>query len=141
MNTRDMKQLPCFRCGVCCRKYQVRLAPGEIAVIARVLKITEAEFIKKYTDPRWPDENSYLIAHQDGACAFLKTESNGKTTSCIIHSHRPQDCRDWTPGLSRPECRRGLADWGLSIDSEKTITGSSDKIRVFYEYLDSLEPD
>ncbi len=137
----SLKKIPCFRCGVCCRKYQVRLTRSEIAPIARQLKISEAEFIRKYTDPRWPGEASFLIVHRKGSCAFLNEVTGNRTTICSIHPYRPKDCRDWYPDINKSECSQGLALWNLSLDTEGNIIGSEDEINTFYKYLDSLKQD
>lgn len=97
----------CFRCGICCMKYQVRLTTTEAGVLARNLGLSLPEFIDNYTDPRWPGNDTYLLKHENGACVFLQSEGNQIITSCRIHNFRPQDCRNWIAGWDKPECRKG----------------------------------
>jgi Fe-S-cluster containining protein len=138
MRKADNKHFPCFRCGVCCRKYQVRVTIEETRNIAGRLGITLTEFLIKYTDPRWPGQDSFLFLHQNGGCTFLKRESGGKITGCTIHLFRPQDCCNWMPGLERPECQQGLAYWSLTT-KDGEVSGSEEDVREFDTYLDSLE--
>lgn len=128
---------PCFRCGVCCRKYQVRITAGEARNIAAKLGLDITDFVNKYTDPRWPGRDSFLLRHQDDGCIFLKTEPDGKITGCSIHSFRPQDCRDWTAGPERPECQRGLLNWELTVKDGK-ISGDEAALNKFDSFIDSL---
>ena len=139
MNHPNRGQGICFRCGVCCRKYQVRLNSAEAQSIGQKLKIGFAEFLKEYTDPRWPDSNTFLIRHQNGACIFLESKTGKKESRCLIHSFRPQDCRDWVPDLDRPECQEGLAQWGLTVSTNGEIIGPAAELREFQSFLDSLE--
>ncbi|MBN1367352.1 MAG: YkgJ family cysteine cluster protein [Dehalococcoidales bacterium] len=138
MSTIENNNLPCFRCGVCCRKYQVRVTVGEARNIAEKLGINLTEFLRKYTDPRWPGSDSFLFLHQKGSCIFLREKPGSKTTGCAIHTFRPKDCRDWTPGPERPECQCGLADWGLTI-KDGGLSGSEEAIRKFNSFLDTLK--
>jgi Fe-S-cluster containining protein len=139
MNHLNPENFPCFRCGICCRKYQVRLTSAEAQNIGQQLKLDSAEFLSKYTDPRWPDPDTFLIRHRNGACIFLELGTGKKESRCLIHSFRPQDCRDWTPGLARPECQQGLAQWGLTINTNDEIAGTADTLREFKSFLNSLE--
>jgi Fe-S-cluster containining protein len=129
---------PCFRCGVCCRKYQVRITNPEAQMIAGQLGMELADFLSKFTDPRWPGQASFLLIHQNESCVFLKTETDGKLTGCSIHLFRPDDCRAWTPGIDRPECRRGLEYWGLTVNNDE-ISGSKEAVEKFEVFLKSLE--
>ena len=128
--------LTCFRCGVCCKKYQVYLTFSEVKQLAGSLAITAADFIDEYTDPRCPGTFGYLIRHQDGACVFLE-QTNEKVSGCRIHSFRPKACRDWVPGLDRVECRQGLALWGLSVNDSGEITGSDEDLNRFRSFQNS----
>jgi hypothetical protein len=139
MNHPNPMQGTCFRCGVCCRKYQVRIKSAEAQAIAQKLKIRFTEFLREYTDPRWPDSNSFLIRHRNGACIFLDSKTGKKESRCLVHSCRPQDCRDWVADLDRPECQAGLAKWGLAVNTSSEIVGNAAELREFQSFLDSLE--
>jgi len=130
-------QAACFRCGICCKKYQVRITLPEATHLAESLKITLGNFIDEYTDHLWPGTESFLIRHQDGACLFLEHTSE-KVTGCRIHSFRPQDCRDWTAGFNHVECRQGLALWELQINDSGDISGTDENINRFRSFLVSL---
>ncbi|MBI4286088.1 MAG: YkgJ family cysteine cluster protein [Chloroflexi bacterium] len=132
--------IPCFRCGVCCRKYQARLELEEAEHIAAYLKILLADLVEKYTDHRWPGQSSYLLRHQDKACIFLSIAGPDRRTDCLIHPVRPQCCREWTAGLSQPECREGLArDWHLAITLAGELSGTEAALASFYSFLKSLK--
>lgn len=137
MNEETTNNIPCFRCGVCCRKYQVRITKPEAQTIAERLGIDLNELFIKFTDPRWPGRDSFLLIHQDGHCVFLNIEPDGKTTGCSIHQFRPEDCRAWSAGIDRPECQTGLRYWKLAFQDGK-ITGSQADIEKFEILLKSL---
>jgi len=104
----DNNTFTCFRCGVCCRKFQVRLNRDEAERIAGKLKMSRAEFLNTYIDRRWPGITSYLIRQINGACAFLKQDGKNQPATCLIHPFRPSSCRDWLAGPDKPECQEGL---------------------------------
>lgn len=102
----DEIPIPCFRCGVCCTCYQAPLDDREIESIASSLGISDAEFIGTYA-LKVPINEGYLLRKRDSGCVFLEWE--GERARCIIYPSRPQACREWQPGLSRPACLQGLA--------------------------------
>ena len=53
--------MPCFRCGVCCTRYEVSLSVVEVRRIADGLGITWGEFLNRYVDQRWPSAESFLL--------------------------------------------------------------------------------
>ncbi len=63
--------IPCFRCGVCCTRYQVRLSLVEARQIADELGFDWDEWLDRYVDQRWPGTDSFLLRHCNGACVFL----------------------------------------------------------------------
>jgi len=105
----------CFRCGVCCIKFQAPLSAGEVRRISAFLGIEADEFIRRFTDPRWHGKEKLLL-HTNGACSFLNFDPSGKINDCHIHQVRPAACRDWVPGPDKLECREGLSKhWRLSF--------------------------
>ncbi|MDO8577919.1 MAG: YkgJ family cysteine cluster protein, partial [Dehalococcoidales bacterium] len=92
----------CFRCGVCCIKFQAPLSAGEVRRISSFLGIEADEFIRRFTDPRWQGKEKLLL-HTNGACSFLKFDTSGKISDCLIHQARPAACRDWVPGPDKLE--------------------------------------
>jgi hypothetical protein len=131
--------VPCFRCGVCCSKYQVRLTLEEAQRIAAELQITWDEFVNVYLDLRWPGTESFLLRQGNRGCIFLKQGKGESIASCLIHSFRPSSCRDWAPGLNRPECLEGLSRyWALSVDSNGELKGTGEEMQRFQEFLESI---
>ncbi len=138
MDKKIKDNFTCFRCGVCCRKYQVRMTRPEAQTIAGKLGISFKEFLGKFTDPRWPGQDSFLLVHKNGGCIFLNNGPDKKITGCSIHQFRPEDCRAWSPGIDRPECQTGLGYWGLKAVNED-VTGSEADITKFEAFLKTLE--
>jgi Fe-S-cluster containining protein len=133
------RKFQCFRCGVCCTRYQVRIELPEAKNIAERLSLSLSEFLNLYTDSRWPGKDSFLIRHQNGKCIFLKSLKRNKVTRCIIHSFRPQDCQNWTPDIGKPECQQGLSKWDLKINSTGELNGPIENLRQFFSFLKSLD--
>ena len=129
----------CFRCGECCTRYQVLVDRDEIEVIYGYLGITLSDFMRDYTDPRWPVPGKWLLRHRDnGGCIFLA--QRGREALCSIHSVKPKPCRDWSPDLSRKECCGGLARvWGLALNQNEELCGTEHDKEAFREYLKTLE--
>jgi Fe-S-cluster containining protein len=98
--------IECFRCGVCCIRYQPQLAPDEVETIARGLGLSKADFLARYAQFT---NVGYLIRRSEEGCVFLTWEEDGVKSTCTIHPFRPKSCRSWAASLSRVECREGLA--------------------------------
>jgi Fe-S-cluster containining protein len=103
----EQTPIPCFRCGICCTCYQAPLEPEDIENIASALGIAISECISSYA-LRVPIKEGYLLKQTEKGCVFLAWDEDGKAC-CTIYPSRPKACREWTPGLSRPECLEGLA--------------------------------
>jgi hypothetical protein len=128
----------CFRCGVCCTKYQVRLNQVEARQIADGLGISWDEFLERYVDQRWPGVESFLLRQDNGACVFLKQKEDNQSI-CLIHPFKPSACQEWVPSLHRRECREGLAKyWGLRVGSQGELQGEEERIYRFQLFLKSL---
>jgi Fe-S-cluster containining protein len=100
-------EVPCFRCGVCCVKWQPLLAPAELRRVAADLGLSLRAFNRRYTRP-YPVRRGWrqFLATTAG-CIFLGSEAG--RTGCTIHGVRPQVCRDWNAALEKRECLQGLA--------------------------------
>lgn len=130
--------LECFRCGVCCTKYQTHLNLVEARRIADYLELPLEVFLDRFADHRWYGMDN-LLCQLNGACVFLNRDPNGKLNNCRIQPVKPEACRDWKPGLHPPECREGLArSWQLSVNSSGQIEGSEEKLDEFQSFLKSL---
>ena len=133
-------QNTCFRCGICCRRYQVRLSLTEARRIAHELGMSWDDFASQYLDKRWPGTKSLLLRQSHGACPFLEQEEDSAIASCRIHAFRPSSCREWAPGVHRPECQQGLAQyWGLRVDAQGKLKGTALKQQRFQAFLESLD--
>jgi uncharacterized protein len=132
------KNLPCFRCGVCCRAYQVHLEEDELEQLSRDLGLSRRHFVKDFTDPRWPGEKTFLLKHENGGCVFLQN-INERITGCRIHSFRPRACREWSAGSGKKECRKGAGLWSVEIDEQGNFTGDTGKVEKFKQFLDTLD--
>jgi len=132
--------IPCFRCGICCTRYQPPVTLTEARSIADALSISLDEFLGRYIDDSWPGSEYYLIDAYDDACVFLERSEGSGVASCRIHPVRPRACREWVPGLLRKECQQGLTEyWGLRISPSGEFTGTERSIWAFRRFLRSLE--
>ncbi len=138
-NNINFEQLPCFRCGICCRRYQVRLTLAEARRLAGNLQIGWTEFVNTYTDPRWPGQDTFLLRHRHGSCIFLKNTAGGLEKRCLIYPFRPQDCHEWTPALTRSECQQGLTRWNLKVNAHGKLKGSKVDLQKFQSFLNTLK--
>lgn len=102
-------EVPCFRCGVCCVKWQPPVDSAEAKTLARGLGLSQAAFTRKYLQ-KYPGKEGYLICRENNACIFLKFE-NG-IGGCSVHQFRPEACRNWNAGLEKTECQEGLRRMG-----------------------------
>jgi len=103
----EQTPIPCFRCGICCTRYQPPLTAEDIDNIASALGISRSKCLSKYA-VKVPIKEGYLLKHTEKGCVFLAWDEDGKAR-CTIHPSRPKACREWTPSLSKPECLEGLA--------------------------------
>ncbi|MGQ9546611.1 MAG: YkgJ family cysteine cluster protein [Dehalococcoidia bacterium] len=103
----EQTPIPCFRCGICCTCYQPSLTTKDIDNIASALGISRPKCVSRYAH-RVPTKEGYLLKHTKKGCVFLARDADGKAR-CTIYASRPKACREWTPSLSKPECREGLA--------------------------------
>ncbi|MDP2917103.1 MAG: YkgJ family cysteine cluster protein [Dehalococcoidia bacterium] len=130
----------CFRCGLCCARYQAQLDMAEAQRIAAGLGLNLKDFIQRYADPRWHDAETILLRHENGECVFLERLESGKEAFCKIHSIKPAICREFPANLNQKVCWEGLAKyWDLTIGSSGQPEGSEEKIAGFQRFLDSLE--
>jgi Fe-S-cluster containining protein len=133
-------KIPCFRCGLCCTRYQPPLTGGEAEVIADNLGMALDAFLDRYVDDSWYEPGRFLLDTDSEACVFLELASADKPGSCRIHAVRPQACRDWQAGLHQKECLEGLQrDWGLTATPSGKLVGSELKLRKFRAYLQALQ--
>jgi Fe-S-cluster containining protein len=102
----DTELFECFRCGICCTKFQAIVRFDEMQKIATYLGISVDEWVKQYSDPKWFSYRNFLIKHVDSACVFLRYENDLST--CTIYPARPACCSDWIASEEQKECQEGL---------------------------------
>jgi Fe-S-cluster containining protein len=103
----EQTPIPCFRCGICCTRYQPPLTPEDTDNIASALGMSRPKFISRYA-VKVAIKEGYLLRRTEKGCVFLAWDADGKAR-CTIYPARPKACREWTPSLAKPECREGLA--------------------------------
>ena len=132
--------IPCFRCGVCCTRYQVRLSLVEARQITNELGLAWDEWLDLYVDQSWPGTNSLLLRRCKGGCIFLEHIKGCNMTRCIIQPFKPSSCKEWRPSLYQRECQQGLAQcWGLTVNPLGQVEGSRQKLLDFYSCIESVE--
>jgi len=102
----DDETIPCFRCGVCCRRWQPLIGREEASRLAAFLQTSTDAFLQMHTRTYPLAEDSYQLNERYGGCTFLTLEDG--RASCSVHPARPQACRDWDASLGRRECLEGL---------------------------------
>ena len=98
------RTVPCFRCGLCCIGFLVKLSGKDINLLSRGLGISKPDLLRKYVrkTPVGP------VLRQDGDdCVFLAHEDR-TPAGCSVYAFRPEVCRSWVASLFRPECQEGL---------------------------------
>jgi Fe-S-cluster containining protein len=137
----EQTPIPCFRCGICCTCYHSPLTPKDIEDIASALGISRSKCISAYA-VKVPIKEGYLLKHTQKGCVFLAWDADGKAR-CTIYPSRPKACREWTPGLARPECLEGLAKFksqGQIMLLEELSSSPKDK-QDLYSSLEGEAPD
>lgn len=130
--------IACFRCGLCCARYQAPLTTAEAQAIADALGMTLDAFLDRYVDDSWYEPGRFLLDTGTDACVFLEPASEGRPASCKIHPLRPQVCRDWQAGLHKKECLEGLEQhWGLTASPSGKLLGPEESLRRFRAFLQS----
>ena len=131
--------IPCFRCGVCCTRYQVCLSLVEARQIAYELGFAWDDWLDRYVEQSWPDVDSLLLRQCEGVCVFLERIEGSNMTHCLIQPFKPSSCREWKPDLYREECREGLAKyWQLTVSRSGQLGGAKEKLRDFHSFIESL---
>ena len=80
----------CQRCTACCRwPGEVKLREGEGARLAAFKKLSESEFIGRFTRPIRDRSGLVLREKVNGECVFL----DGR--DCSVQPVKPQQCREF----------------------------------------------
>ncbi len=69
--------IPCFRCGLCCMRYQPVLHAEDIDDIVSALDLSKGEFISKYAEHA-PIREGYLLRRGGRGCVFLAWDETGR---------------------------------------------------------------
>lgn len=117
---KDGLRFNCTQCGKCCTGSPgyVWVEEKEIEAMAAFLKITDEEFILKYTRQAY-GRRALLEDRRSYDCVFLK---GGKT--CTVYGARPRQCRTfpwWKENLNTPESWKEAATRCEGINSEAPI--------------------
>jgi len=120
-------------CGNCCVNHgdynYVYLEGNDTRRLARHLKLTVAEFKKRYTEP----EDEYLVLRMDRpACPFLEG------TRCTVYPVRPVQCRTfpfWESNLGSRSAWKRLRGFCPGVDR-----GEVHPLRVIRGHLADMEP-
>jgi Fe-S-cluster containining protein len=102
----DDEAIPCFRCGVCCQRWQPLISRPEADRLAAHLGMDVGVFLGEYARVYPFEEETGQLKERDGGCVFL--EFTDGRAGCKVHAARPQACRDWDASLQRKECIDGL---------------------------------
>jgi len=131
--------IPCFRCGVCCSRYLIRITMTDVRRISDGLSLDWQRFIEEYTDRSQPEDGTFVLRRCPERCVFLKYDEASRQELCSIHDFKPSTCRDWVSSLYRRECREGMNTcWNLSVDEEGHPIGTDEQLATFYSCLDSI---
>lgn len=102
--------LPCFRCGICCERWQPLLTAADAGQLAAALGLDLPAFHAAYTSPYpFSDEERLLRRGADGACIFLRWEGEPHPPA-PSHAGREQDVRgreSFPPSESEGEQAQG----------------------------------
>jgi len=136
----EQTPVSCYRCGICCTRYQPPLTSQDIDSIASALGISASECLSRYA-LKVPTKEGYLLKRAEEGCIFLARDADGEAC-CLIHQSRPQACREWTPSLAKPECREGLAKFKSKgqIMLPDELFSSDDEHREPYCSLEKTPP-
>ncbi len=137
----EQTPIPCFRCGVCCTRYQPPLTPQDIDNIASALGISRSKCISRYA-VKVPIKEGYLLKKTEKGCLFLAWDADGNAR-CPIDPSRPRACRGWPPSLSKPECLEGVANVrsGGQIMLLEELFSSQEDRQNLYSSLEGERPD
>ena len=80
------EQIDCTVCANCCKVATVELSERDIERLAKVVGVSERQFIAEYT-VKDPEEGLILRRSDESGCVFL----DGK--DCTIYDDRPDTCR------------------------------------------------
>jgi Fe-S-cluster containining protein len=136
----EQSPIPCFRCGICCTRYQAPLTPEDIDNIASALGMSRSRFVSKYA-VKVATKEGYLLKRTEKGCIFLAWDADGKAR-CTIYPARPKACRGWSPSLAKPECLEGLAKLkskGQIMMLEEILSSHEEKEQL-YMALEKIPP-
>ena len=80
------EQIDCTVCANCCRMATVKLSERDIERLAHYFRISEAQFIARYTVED-AEEGRILRRSDETGCVFLDG------TACTVYEERPDTCR------------------------------------------------
>lgn len=133
------REIPCFRCGVCCVRWQPLLGPEELRRLAADLGLSLATLKRRYTRAYPLRRGWRQLRTTDQGCVFLAFHEG--RAACAIHPVRPQVCRGWMPSLEQKECREGLRTLeGPPLLTLERLFPEPDDLRRFVEAVTPGDP-
>lgn len=130
--------IECLCCGTCCSRHQPNLSLSEARRVADAMRLNWETFMERYTDPRWPATNSFLLRHENGACVFLVRDPATDRATCHIHTFKPISCLEWPASVFKRDCQAGLKRWNLVVNEAGEIRGSAESMERFKASQQSL---
>ena len=104
----------CQRCTACCRwPGEVRLDDGEIARLAAFMRLSEVEFIRRFTQLAKDRRGLSLEEKPNGECVFLDGHD------CSVQPVKPQQCRDFPNLWNFPGFEKTCRAIPRLVDSEE----------------------
>lgn len=90
----------CTQCGQCCSGPSglVEFTDAEAAAMAEHLELSRDEFLEQYA---FQLEGRWFLKEVEGPpevgfdCALLERDPQSGLTRCVVHAHRPTQCRTW----------------------------------------------
>ena len=127
------KEIPCFRCGLCCTLLQPQIDEIEVRHIALALGLSRSTFQKRYLNIYQPKPGIYLLKRRREACIFLRRA--GKRGFCLIQRVKPQACRRWPASLTLTECQEGLKRLGGAFLAPSQLYDDPEERSAFYQRM------
>lgn len=108
-----LEQFACSGCGTCCRwTGSVLLTEADLPVMARLLGLSEQEFIDRHTRLAPNRKQLALLDQEDGSCAFLVGDQ------CSVYEARPEQCRTFPYAWS---VASGCPELDKLLEKQKTV--------------------
>ncbi len=110
----------CQRCGNCCRwPGDVEIESDEVSSIAAHLKLSEADFLARYTRLRTNRQGLSLIEKPNDECIFLDG------IDCTIQEVKPRQCSGFPNKWNFPKWRDSCEAIPLAVPLKNSASASA----------------